>query len=306
MIKTEARAKINLTLDVLYKRKDGFHQVEMVMQSLELADDLELFLLPEGKIELEVDHAELPADESNLAYRAAALLQETYQVDKGVRIVLKKRIPMAAGLAGGSSDAAAVLAGLNQLWKLQLSLETLEELAAQLGSDVPFCLRGGTMLAVGRGEELHALPDFPACHVVLAKLPVGVATPWVYGQYSSVEVKERPDTQGVIHCLKKGDQQGVIRRLCNVLESVTIPAFPEIQWLKSKMLEFGAWASLMSGSGPTVFGFAESREQAEGIAEKLRACTDAEIIVTKTAVKVGDKHGTSVVADQIGQLSTFA
>ncbi len=297
MITRAARAKINLTLDVLYKRDDGFHQVEMIMQALELADELEFFLLPGGEIVLEVDDPRLPADETNLAYRAAALLKETFQVKQGVRIVLKKAIPMAAGLAGGSADAAAVLAGLNELWNLQISLAELEVLAAQLGSDIPFCLRGGTMLAVGRGEQLVSLPDFPACYVVLAKLPVGVPTPWVYGQYRSEAVAERPDTQGVIRCLEAGDQQGVIRRLCNVLESVTIPAHPEIALLKAKMLEYGALASLMSGSGPTVFGLVDSQEKAESIARRLQKETTAEIIVTKTGVKVGEECGTSVIAN---------
>lgn len=292
----QANAKVNITLDVLRKREDGYHEVEMIMQAIDLADTLHLTPQREG-ITLVTNHPGLPCDTGNLAYRAAALLQETCQVKTGVHIALEKNIPMAAGLAGGSTDAAGVLLGLNRLWQLNLSLAELDELGAKLGSDVPFCLHGGTMLATGRGERLTALPALPQCYIVLAKPPVGVSTAWVYGQYQQTIAVQHPDTAGTIACLKSGNLEGVAERLCNVLESVTIPAHPEIGQLKDWMLQFGAMASLMSGSGPTVFGLVETREKAIEIADRLRSLSAADIFVAKTVAKVGGEHGTATLAD---------
>jgi 4-diphosphocytidyl-2-C-methyl-D-erythritol kinase len=297
MITVQAKAKINLTLDVLYKRPDGYHEVEMVMQSIDLADMLYLRPAEEQCISLEVDVSELCADQSNLAYRAAALLQDVFHIKEGVHIKLEKHIPMAAGLAGGSADAAGVLVGLNRMWNLRLSTAEMEALAARLGSDVPFCLRGGTMLATGRGEKLTPLPDLPFCHVILAKPRIGVSTAWVYGQYRNDVVGKRPDTSGVVACLQRQERSGVVRRLCNVLETVTVPAHPIIAQIKAWMLEFGALASLMSGSGPTVFGLAESEAVACAIATELKKRTDAEIIITKTAIGVGDEDGTKIITN---------
>jgi 4-diphosphocytidyl-2-C-methyl-D-erythritol kinase len=291
-----ARAKINLALDVLYKRDDGYHEVAMIMQSIALADRVGLFEQDEG-IAVTTNIAGLDSGPANLAYRAAALIASACGVRRGIRITLDKKIPLAAGLAGGSSDAAAVLNGLNQLWGLGLSMTRLEELAASLGSDVPFCLRGGTMLATGRGEKLSPLPTLPHCWVVLAKPPVEVSTAWVYGNYHPEVVVRHPDIDGMITSLRQRDLAGVTGKLGNVLESVTVPAHPDIAKLKESMLEYGAMASLMSGSGPTVFALVQQRDQAESIAEKIKRQTNAQIIITETACASEGENGTTVVAN---------
>lgn len=287
MLTLKGNAKINLTLDVLYKRTDGFHQVEMIMQAVELADILSLEEKHSGNINITTNLPYLPCDQRNLAYQAVRLVKDTYKIKQGVHISLEKNIPMSAGLAGGSTDAASVLLGLNTLWDLGLSLEQLEVLGAKLGSDVPFCLRGGTMLATGRGEILTPLAPLPACYVVLAKPRISVSTAWVYGKYRKEAVLQHPDTAGVQQALEQGDLSAVVSRLNNVLESVTIAEYPQIKKLKESMIQYGAMASLMSGSGPTVFGLVADKNQAEYIAEKLRGQSDAEIMITKT-VKVGD------------------
>ncbi len=287
MLTLKGNAKINLTLDVLYKRTDGFHQVEMIMQAVELADILSVEEKQSGNINITTNLPYLPCDQRNLAYQAVRLVKDTYKIKQGVHISLEKNIPMSAGLAGGSTDAASVLLGLNTLWDLGLSLEQLEVLGAKLGSDVPFCLRGGTMLATGRGEILTPLAPLPACYVVLAKPRISVSTAWVYGKYRKEAVLKHPDTAGVQQALEQGDLSAVVSRLNNVLESVTIAEYPQIKKLKESMIQYGAMASLMSGSGPTVFGLVADKSQAEYIAEKLRGQSDAEIMITKT-VKVGD------------------
>lgn len=285
MLTLKAYAKINLALDVLSKRPDGYHEVAMIMQSVSLADTIVLTEQPAG-IALSVTIPGLPADGSNLAYRAAALMVEYAKPGKGVHIHLEKQIPLAAGLAGGSADAAAVLRGLNQLWQLNLSLDELSNLAAQLGSDVPFCLYNGTMLATGRGELLKPLPPMPDCYVILAKPAVAVATAWVYGRFRASEIRVRPDIQAMCKNLAQGNLTGVAGGLANVLESVTIPEYPQIAEIKNAMLAYGALAALMSGSGPTVFGLAGCRRQAENIAARLQAQGVPEIFVAKTVSKV--------------------
>ena len=293
-----ANAKINLTLDVLYKRADGFHQVEMIMQAIELADILKFEKKSSGTVSIASNVAHLPCDHRNLAYQAAMLIKDTCQIKNGVHIYIEKNIPMSAGLAGGSADAAGVLLGLNRLWKLRLSLKELEDLGARLGSDVPFCLRGGTALATGRGEILESLTSLPPCYVVLAKPRISVSTAWVYGRYRDNGLLLHPDTEGTKLALDQGDLPGVANRLGNVLESVTMSEYPLIKKLKESMIEYGAIASLMSGSGPTVFGLVLDKDKAEYIAGKLRSQSDAEIIVTKTIVKNGGEYGTAIVADQ--------
>ena len=292
-----ANAKINLTLDVLYKRADGFHQVEMVMQAIELADILNLEEKSSSDISITSNMVHLPCDHRNLAYQAAMLIKNTCQVKRGVHIFLEKNIPMSAGLAGGSTDAAGVLLGLNRLWKLGLSLEELEGLGARLGSDVPFCLRGGTALATVRGELLESLSPLPTCYVVLAKPRIGVSTAWVYGRYRDNGLLNHPETAGVKSALQQGDLSGVVSRLSNVLESVTMSEYPQIKRLKERMIQYGAMASLMSGSGPTVFGLVADKGKAEEIADKLRSQSDVEIIITKTVKENGGYNGKEIVAD---------
>lgn len=283
-LRLKAYAKINLALDVLHKRDDGYHQVEMIMQAIDLADNVILYE-QDGDITVEANVSALACDKTNLAYRAAELLRYNFGIKRGVNIILEKNIPMAAGLAGGSADAAAVLDGLNRLWNIGLTMSQLEELGASLGSDIPFCLQRGTMLATGRGEILTRLPDLPECFVVLAKPDVNVSTAWVYGQYRPENIKRHPDIQGMIHCIKQQDLPGVAAKVCNVLESVTIPAYPEISEVKEYMRHHGALNSMMSGSGPTVFGLTRDQSQAEYIAEKLKSHVkfrEMEVIVAKT------------------------
>ncbi len=285
MLTVKAFAKINLALDVLHKRPDGYHEVAMVMQAVSLADTITLTSHP-GDIVLNVSIAGLPGDASNLAYRAAALLKEYAGIQQGVCITLDKRIPLAAGLAGGSADAAAVLKGLNNLWELNLSLDELSKLAAKLGSDVPFCLYNGTMLATGRGELLSPLPPLPKCYVILAKPAIEVPTAWVYQQFKADRVQIRPDITAMSKFLEQGSIAGVAGNLANVLESVTIPAHPEIAKIKESMLKYGAMAALMSGSGPTVFGLAGCQKQAEVIASRLKTEGIPEVFVAETVSKV--------------------
>lgn len=285
MIKVEGNAKINLTLDILGKRPDGYHEVAMVMQSIGLSDTVEMEKT-DGPIELTINVPWLKADEKNLAWRAAALIKEEYKLTGGVRMKLTKRIPVAAGLAGGSTDAAAVLRGMNELYALDLSEERLCELGARLGSDIPFCLLGGTMLSTGRGEVLKRLPDLPATWVVLAKPRISVSTAWAYQNYDEQGAKDHPDNERIQQEIARGDRKAVAGLLCNVLESVTIKKYDVISQYKQMMMQQGAMASMMSGSGPTVFGLAESKETADRIATHMREHTDAYVYVIRTTGKV--------------------
>ncbi len=281
MVTVEANAKINLTLDILGKRPDGFHEVAMVMQTIGLHDTL-VMEKTERDIELSINVPWLKADEKNLAWRAAELIRQEYGLEGGVRIELTKRIPVAAGLAGGSADAAAVFKGMNDLYGLQLDEEKLCELGARLGSDIPFCIMGGTMLATGRGEVLTRLSDMPETWVVLAKPRISVSTAWAYQNYDEQGADRHPDNEAIKQAIACGNRKAVAGLLCNVLESVTIKKYDVIAEYKQMMLDKGAMASMMSGSGPTVFGLAKSREQAESIADVLRQETNADVFVTRT------------------------
>ena len=283
MIMIKAYAKINLTLDILGQRPDGYHEVAMVMQSIGLHDTIEMdkAKAKEGSA-LSINVPWLRADEKNLAWRAAALMQQEYGLPGGVKMRLTKRIPVAAGLAGGSADAAAVLRGMDQLYELGLSEDKLCELGARLGSDIPFCLRRGTMLATGRGEVLTRLADMPETWVVLAKPRISVSTAWAYQNCDEQGAEHHPDNERIQQEIARGNRKGVAKLLCNVLESVTIKRYAVISRYKELMLEQGAMASMMSGSGPTVFGLAESRGTANKIADCLRASTKADVFVTRT------------------------
>ena len=281
MVTIEANAKINLTLDILGKRSDGFHEVAMVMQTIGLHDTV-VMEKTDGEIALSINVPWLKADEKNLAWRAAELMRQEFGLAGGVRMNLTKRIPVAAGLAGGSADAAAVLKGVNELYALGLGEEKLCELGARLGSDIPFCIKGGTMLATGRGEVLTRLADMPETWVVLAKPRISVSTAWAYQNYDEQGAERHPDNEGIKKAIARGNRKAVAGLLCNVLESVTIKKYDVIAEYKQMMLDKGAMASMMSGSGPTVFGLAKSREQAESIADVLRQETNADVFVTRT------------------------
>ena len=260
-----ARAKINLTLDVTGRREDGYHTVEMVMQSIALHDTVRVTTIhgekkPRG-IVLSCSLPFLPTDERNLAYRAAELFyKETGALLETCEIHIEKRIPVAAGLAGGSTDAAAVLRALNALHTAGL----------KLGADVPYCLRGGTMLAQGIGEELSLLPDMPHCWVVLCKPPFAVPTKEVYQEIDSVDILEHPDNKGMMAALNQGDYEGVCAYLSNVMETVTAAKRRQIGEIKSFLAENGADGTLMSGSGPTVYGLFSDESRAKTTAKMLR------------------------------------
>ena len=281
----EGQAKINLSLDILGKRSDGYHEVSMIMQSIGLSDTLSLEKLPvPGQVELELAGAAagIEADESNLAWRAAALLLREGQVHGGVRMRLTKRIPIAAGLAGGSTDAAAALRGVNELYELGYDTGQLCEFGARLGMDIPFCLRGGTMLATGRGEMLRRLPDMHRTYVVLAKPPIGISTAWAYQHYDAEGAEHHPDNERLEQEIASGERKAIAGLLCNVLESVSIKKYGIISEYKQLMLQAGAMAAMMSGSGPTVFGLCPDEDTAGNVAELLRRETEAAVFVTTT------------------------
>lgn len=269
----KAPAKINLTLDVLHKRPDGYHEVEMIMTTVDLADRLELESLNKNEIRIISHNRFVPDDSRNLAYQAAKLLKERYGIKKGVSIQIDKIIPVAAGLAGGSSDAAAALKGLNQLWNLGLSLDELAEIGAEIGSDVSFCVYGGTALATGRGEKIEHLPAPPNCWVVLAKPTIGVSTGEVYKNLR-LDRMERPDTRAMIEAIKENNYEKMCKNMGNVLESVTLHAHPEVALIKEQMIRFGADAVLMSGSGPTVFGLIRHDSRMHRVYNCLRGFCD--------------------------------
>ena len=248
----KAPAKINLSLDVRHKRPDGYHEVEMVMTTIDLADRVELTELAEDKVTVSSHNRFVPDDQRNLAYQAAMLMKERYGIKKGVSIFITKVIPVAAGLAGGSSDAgAAVFRGLNRLWDLKLSMNELAELGAEIGSDVSFCVHGGTALATGRGEKIRHIETPPHCWVVLAKPTIGVSTAEVYKQLKVDEI-EHPDVQGMIAAIEEKNFQKMCDKLGNVLESVTLNMHPEVAMIKNQMKRFGADAVLMSGNADCV------------------------------------------------------
>ena len=259
-----AYAKLNLSLDVLEKRPDGYHEMRMVMQTVDLCDRLRLETGTGKPLSMRSNLGFLPADGRNLAAAAALRLAEDTGADwGGLSITLDKTIPVCAGLAGGSADAAAVLRGLNQLTGLHLPPERLEEIGAKVGSDVPYCVRGGTALAEGRGEVLTDLPPLPSCHVVLCKPSFSVPTPELFARLDGVRIRRRPDTAGLLSALAAGDLAGVARRMYNVFEDALPPRrAAEIQRLKTELIQQGALGACMSGTGSAVFGLFSDGETA--------------------------------------------
>lgn len=275
----KAPAKINLSLDALFKRDDGYHEVKMVMTTVDLADRLELSELPRDTIMISSQAGYMPLDEKNLAFQAARLVKDRYGVRQGVFITLDKKIPVAAGLAGGSSDAAATLRGLNRLWRLGVSERDLCLLGQEIGSDVPFCIRGGTALATGRGEVLRKLPSLPPGWVVLAKPPINVSTADVYGHLRVAQIEKRPPTARLLQSIDERSWPGICANLGNVLEDVTFRLYPEVQHLKESMHRLGAEGVLMSGSGPTVFGLVSKSSRLKRIYNGLRGfCKDVYVV----------------------------
>jgi len=279
-LKIKAYAKINLTLDVLGKRADGYHELETIMQTINLADVLTFKEIGQG-IRIVTTSPQIPTDEKNLAYQAAQMIMEWGKITSGIQITLKKNIPVAAGLAGGSTDAAATLIGLNQFWGLGIPKEILWEMAARLGSDVAFCLEGGTCLAKGRGEILENLVSPPPFWLVLVKPPISVSTAKVYQGLALDQITKRPETSTMIQALQRGSLQEIAENLVNVLETVTLKMHPALIEIKEQMKSLGASGVLMSGSGPTIFAISSTRENAEAIAQVMRTKWE-EVFVTTT------------------------
>ena len=260
-ISLKALAKINLGLDVLGKREDGYHEVRMVMQTIHLYDRVEIKKTRSPQIRVETNLYYLPVNEDNLVYKAAKLMKDEFQIKEGVRIVLQKFIPVAAGLAGGSSDAAAVLVGMNRIFNLGLKQAKLMELGLKIGADVPFCIMRGTALAEGIGEKLTALPPMPKCPILIAKPGISVSTKSVYEGLRLNEHTPHPDIDAIMEQIKQKNLRGVAENMGNILETVTIPANPVIKDIKKLMMENGALNAMMSGSGPTVFGLFQNEKE---------------------------------------------
>ena len=263
-------AKINLGLDVLGRRENGYHDVRMVMQTIYLYDNVTLNRTEESGIQLKTNLTYLPTDEKNIAYKAAKMLIEEFNIKEGVEIILDKHIPVAAGMAGGSSNAAAVLVGMNRLFRLGLSQEELKERGVKLGADVPYCIMRGTVLAEGIGEVLTPLAPMPKCSILVAKPGISVSTKTVYEKLDAKEIVSHPDIDGVIDGLDHGDLKKIATSMGNVLENVTITDYPIIEEIKTVMKEEGALNAMMSGSGPTVFGIFDDKQLARKAGQKIK------------------------------------
>mgnify|MGYP002671725160 FL=1 len=269
-ISVKALAKINLGLDVVRRREDGYHEVRMVMQTIHLFDRLEMAKNSSGEISITTNLSFLPTNRNNLVYRAAELLREEFQIKDGLTINLHKHIPVAAGMAGGSTDAAAVLYGMNRMFNLGLKREELMERGVKIGADVPYCIMRGTALAEGIGEKLTALPPMVKCPVLIAKPQISVSTKFVYENLRLNDKTEHPDIDALVENIRKKDLNAVASEMGNVLETVTIPNYPVIAQIKEHMLEHGAVGAMMSGSGPTVFGLFEDGDTAVAAYEKMK------------------------------------
>ena len=287
-IQLKALAKINLGLDVLRRREDGYHEVKMIMQTIGLHYDLEIRKTKTPGIQVKTNLYYLPTNENNLVYKAAKLLMDEFQIQDGVSIQLKKRIPVAAGMAGGSSDGAAVLWGINQMYGLGLSMQALMERGVRLGADVPYCIQRGTALAEGIGEKLSVLPPMPKCTILIAKPGISVSTKFVYENLHANDLKpeQHPDVDSMIEAMRQKDLGLLCSRMGNVLETVTIPAYPVNNEIKRTMMDNGAIGSMMSGSGPTVFGIFDSPVAAKQAMKAVRAAKLAKQICLTTPYNV--------------------
>lgn len=269
-IKLKAYGKINLGLDVLGKRDDGYHDLDMIMQSVDLHDVITITKNDSGEITVKSSTSKIPNDKSNLAYRAAKLLMEEFNIEKGVEIEIEKNIPISGGMAGGSADCAAVLKGMNKLFKLKLTEQQLMARGVRLGADVPFCIMGKTARAEGIGEVLTPIPNKLKGYLVIAKPPISVSTGFAYGQIDKVKIKNRPDTEGIIEAIKENDLNSLAKTICNVFEEVTIPEHKEIEEIKTKLKDCGALNAMMSGSGPTVFGIFDDKKKAVEAIDRIK------------------------------------
>lgn len=269
-IKLKSRAKINLSIDVLGKRLDGYHLVEMIMQTIDLFDRIKIFSLEEDKIIIESNSKDIPLDSKNIVYKAADLIKNHCNIRKGIKIYIEKNIPIAAGMAGGSSNAAAVLVGLNKLWNLNLSKEELKVLGLKLGADVPFCIEGEASLAENIGEKLTKIDGLSQdAFVLVCKPDLFVSTKEIYEEIDSKIIEKRPNNKLLIQLLKENNIEMLAKNMYNVLEEVTKEKYPVIKEIEKVMMENDALGSMMSGSGPTVFGIYDNKEQAENCKQIL-------------------------------------
>lgn len=269
-ISVKALAKINLGLDVVRRREDGYHEVKMIMQTIHLFDRVQLKKKKEAEVTLRTNLSFLPVDENNLAYRAAEMLRTEFDIKEGVEINLEKHIPVAAGMAGGSTDGAAVLYAMNEMFELGLSKQMLMDRGVKLGADVPYCIMRGTALAEGIGEKLTQLPPMVKCPVLIAKPQISVSTRYVYEHLQLSGQSVHPDIDKLVEKIKEKDLEQIGAAMGNILETVTIPEHPEIEAIKSCMIKAGAVNAMMSGSGPTVFGLYATREEAKRATEAVR------------------------------------
>ena len=273
-IELKALAKINLGLDVLGRRENGYHDVRMVMQSIYLYDEVKIAKKKEPGITLTTNLKFLPTGDGNIAYKAAQLLMDEFDLKEGVQITLNKHIPVAAGLAGGSSNAAAVLFGMNRLFGLRLTQQELMDRGVKLGADVPYCIWGGTALSEGIGEKLSRVDAMPGCYILIAKPGISVSTAFVYQNLNLSGLAKHPDIDGMLECLRTKDLKGICDRLENVLETVTIKEYPIIEEVKKHLVDQGAMGALMSGSGPTIFAIFQDKKTADNALKSLRSIED--------------------------------
>ena len=269
-ITLKALAKINLGLDVVRRREDGYHEVRMIMQTIHLYDRLNIRKIEGNDIKIKTNLAFLPVNENNLVYKAGKLLMDEFNITQGVEVDLNKVIPVAAGMAGGSTDAAAMLYGINEMFELGLSRKDLMERGVKIGADVPYCIMRGTALAEGIGEELSSLPPMVKCPVLIAKPQISVSTKFVYENLKLDVNTPHPDIDKLISNIKKNDLKAIADSMGNVLETVRIPNYPIIADIKAHMMEHGAVGSMMSGSGTTVFGLFDDEETAQNAYEAMK------------------------------------
>lgn len=289
-MRLRALAKINLGLDILRKREDGYHEVRMIMQTIQMYDVLNMKKVKKPGISLSVNYPYIPSDERNLVYKAAKLLMDEFQVKEGVDICLEKFIPVAAGMAGGSSDAAAAMVGINQLFKLGLSERELMDRAVNIGADVPYCIMRGTALAEGIGEKLTRIAQIPDCFVLIGKPGISVSTKMAYESLQLDKISSHPDIDGMIRDIENGDLLTMTEKMGNVFEPGIIEKYPVIGEIKDLMEDNGALKAMMSGSGPTVFGIFDDREKMEAAAAVLRESGLAKTVFATEVTKTGGKH----------------
>lgn len=287
-MRLRALAKINLGLDIIRKREDGYHEVRMIMQTIQMYDVLEIHRRKTPGISLTTNLPYIPTDERNLVYKAAKILMDEFQVQEGLSIHLDKSIPVAAGMAGGSSDAAAAFVGVNRLFHLGLTEKELMERAVKVGADVPYCVMRGTALAEGIGEKLTWIPQVPRCYVLIGKPGVNVSTKMAYESLKLQEIQKHPDIDKMIEAIKAKDLKGMTEQMDNVFEPGIIGRYPVIQKIKDLMEEQGALKAMMSGSGPTVFGIFDDRRKLNKAAAVLRA---SHLAKTVFATEVYNRNG---------------